>query len=94
MREPAAIAYQRDARGRRDGMTDASAAQAVKLFGADAPRLGVLIVNTVHTTEHYGNLVTYMRLKNIVPPSSEPGSKPGEKKCRASEPASGRLHFA
>jgi len=21
--------------------------------------------------EHYGNLVTYMRLKNIVPPSSE-----------------------
>ena len=25
-----------------------------------------------HTYEHYGNLVTYMRLKNIVPPSSEP----------------------
>jgi len=23
--------------------------------------------------EHYGNLVTYMRLKNIVPPTSEPG---------------------
>jgi hypothetical protein len=21
--------------------------------------------------EHYGNLVTYMRLKNIIPPSSE-----------------------
>jgi hypothetical protein len=26
--------------------------------------------NVVHTMEHYGNLVTYMRLKNIVPPTS------------------------
>ncbi len=57
-----------------NGMTDASGAQPVKLFGTDSPRLGVLIVNTAHTMEHYGNLVTYMRLKNIVPPSSEPGS--------------------
>ncbi len=57
-----------------DGMTDASAAQPVKLFGTDAPKLGVLIVNTTHTTEHYGNLVTYMRMKNVVPPTSEQGS--------------------
>jgi len=26
--------------------------------------------------EHYGNLVTYMRLKNIVPPSSEQSPQP------------------
>jgi uncharacterized damage-inducible protein DinB len=57
-----------------DGMTDATAAQPVKMFGTDAPKLGVLIVNSTHTTEHYGNLVTYMRLKNIVPPTSEAGS--------------------
>ena len=44
----------------------------VKLFGTDAPKLGVLTVNNMHNMEHYGNLVTYMRLKNIVPPSSEP----------------------
>jgi len=25
----------------------------------------------MHDLEHYGNLVTYMRMKNIVPPSSE-----------------------
>lgn len=62
-----------------DGMTDASATQAVKLMGSEAPRIGVLIVNEVHTIEHYGNLVTYMRLKNIVPPSSEAGM-PGAKK--------------
>src|SRR5271157_4587669 len=54
-----------------DGMTDASAVQMVKLFGNDAPRLSALTVNNMHDLEHYGNLVTYMRLKNIVPPSSE-----------------------
>jgi uncharacterized damage-inducible protein DinB len=59
-----------------DGMTDASAVQTVKLFGADTPKLGVLTINTMHMMEHYGNLVTYMRLKNIVPPSSEPASQP------------------
>lgn len=62
-----------------DGMTDAST-EPVKLFGGDTPRLGVLIVNSMHTMEHYGNLVTYMRLKSIVPPTSEPGFMPPAKK--------------
>jgi uncharacterized damage-inducible protein DinB len=56
-----------------DSMTDASAAEMVKSFGGEAPKLGVLAGNNVHSTEHYGNLVTYMRLKDIVPPTSEPG---------------------
>jgi uncharacterized damage-inducible protein DinB len=54
-----------------DGMTDASGAQMVKLFGNDTPRLDVLTVNNMHDMEHYGNLVTYIRLKNIIPPTSE-----------------------
>jgi uncharacterized damage-inducible protein DinB len=54
-----------------DGMTDASGAQMVKLFGNDTPKLDVLTVNNMHNMEHYGNLVTYMRMKNIVPPTSE-----------------------
>ena len=54
-----------------DGMTDASAVQMIKLFGNDAPRLGALTVNNMHNLEHYGNLATYMRMKNLVPPSSE-----------------------
>ena len=37
------------------------------------PRLGVLAFNTAHDFEHYGNLVTYMRLKGMVPPSSAEG---------------------
>ena len=40
------------------------------------PRLSVLYFVVTHTYEHYGNLVTYMRLKNIVPPSSEPPKPP------------------
>jgi uncharacterized damage-inducible protein DinB len=54
-----------------DGMTDAQAAQIVKFFGRDQAKLTVLSFNTSHSNEHYGNIVTYMRLKNIVPPSSE-----------------------
>ena len=54
-----------------DGMTDAKAVEMVKLFGNEWPRLSALTVNNMHDLEHYGNLVTYMRLKNIVPPSSE-----------------------
>jgi uncharacterized damage-inducible protein DinB len=53
------------------GMTDAKAAETVKFFGGEQPRLAILAFNTAHEFEHYGNLVTYMRLKNIVPPSSE-----------------------
>jgi hypothetical protein len=34
-------------------------------------KLMILTQANSHTWEHYGNLVTYMRLKNIVPPSSE-----------------------
>jgi len=55
-----------------DGMTDASATQTVKFMGGDTPKLGALSVNNIHTIEHYGNLITYMRMKDIVPPTSEP----------------------
>lgn len=57
-----------------DTMTDASATQMVKVFGLDMPKLGVLTVNNLHSVEHYGNLIVYLRMKGIVPPSSEPGA--------------------
>ena len=31
-----------------------------------------MLGNVTHDSEHYGNLVTYLRLKGIVPPSSQP----------------------
>jgi uncharacterized damage-inducible protein DinB len=52
-------------------MTDASALETTASFGRQAARIGVMDFNTAHTMEHYGNLVTYMRLNGIVPPSSE-----------------------
>ena len=51
--------------------TDANATTPVDFFGQKQTRLGLLAFNNSHMWEHYGNLVTYMRLKNIVPPSSE-----------------------
>ncbi|CAN5390241.1 hypothetical protein BH20ACI1_BH20ACI1_09550 [soil metagenome] len=56
-----------------DGMTDASAGQKVRFMGADTTKLGVLVANLTHSGLHYGNLITYMRMKKIVPPTSEPG---------------------
>lgn len=50
--------------------TPAWATETTDMFGAQQTRLTVLTFNTAHTFEHYGNLVTYMRLKGLVPPSS------------------------
>jgi uncharacterized damage-inducible protein DinB len=61
-------------------MTDATAAEMVTFFGMKLTRLGVMDFNTAHNMEHYGNLVTYMRIKGIVPPSSEPRPPAGSKK--------------
>jgi uncharacterized damage-inducible protein DinB len=54
------------------GMTDAKAPEMVNFGGFKITRLSALDFDTAHNMEHYGNLVTYMRLKNIVPPSSAP----------------------
>jgi uncharacterized damage-inducible protein DinB len=57
--------------GAFDGLTDARASEVVKFFiPGTHTRLGVLAFNSAHDFEHYGNIVTYMRLKGMVPPSS------------------------
>jgi uncharacterized damage-inducible protein DinB len=53
------------------GMDDTKGMEVTKFFTGPSTRFGVLAFNTAHAYEHYGNLVTYMRLKSIVPPSSE-----------------------
>lgn len=53
------------------GLTDAKAVEIVPFFGRKVPRLTILTFNTAHNDEHYGNIVTYMRMKGLVPPSSE-----------------------
>ena len=54
------------------GMTGARANETVKfLLPGTHTRLGILAFNNAHDFEHYGNIVTYMRLKGMVPPSSQ-----------------------
>ncbi|BDC51649.1 hypothetical protein F183_A39640 [Bryobacterales bacterium F-183] len=58
--------------GAYNSLTDASLATKGKLFGrAERTYNTILNFNIAHDNEHYGNIVTYMRLKNLVPPSSE-----------------------
>ena len=58
--------------GAYEAATDTSIGESVTLpFGmGDGPRATALIGNVGHLNEHYGNLVTYFRIKGIVPPSS------------------------
>ncbi len=58
-----------------DSMTDQKGLETVPFYFGPTPRLSVLYFVVTHTYEHYGNLVTYMRLKSIVPPSSEPAKQ-------------------
>ena len=52
-------------------LTDAKAMELIKVGQNEIPRAGRLISNIAHDNEHYGNLVTYMRIKGLVPPSTE-----------------------
>ena len=42
--------------------------------GQQTSKLSTLIRNTTHNTEMYGYLSPYMRLKNVVPPTSDRGN--------------------
>jgi uncharacterized damage-inducible protein DinB len=65
-----AIAY---CDGAYTAATDATLSQMVAApFGSgQVPRANPLIGQIGHDNEHYGNLVTYFRLKNMIPPSSK-----------------------
>ena len=54
-----------------NSMTDATGAQKVKMFGRELTKMGVLNFNISHDNEMYGQMVAYLRIKGIVPPSSE-----------------------
>jgi uncharacterized damage-inducible protein DinB len=55
-----------------DALTDARATESIPFYGRGRARIGALQFNITHDYEHYGNLITYLRLKGLVPPSSEP----------------------
>ena len=56
-----------------NSMTDADAATKVKMFGPNmVTKLAVLNFNIAHDNEMYGQMVVYLRIKGLVPPSSQP----------------------
>lgn len=55
-------------------LSDADLTKQVTLFGRPATVAQVIALNAAHNYEHYGNLVTYMRINKMVPPSSQRGN--------------------
>jgi uncharacterized damage-inducible protein DinB len=59
------------------GLTDASGAEVIDITQESGRktrnlRMGLLTLNYAHNNEIYGSMVIYLRIKNIVPPASEP----------------------
>jgi hypothetical protein len=66
-----------------NALTDASGTEIVDITQENGRqtrnlRMGLLTLNYGHNNEIYGSLVVYLRMKNIVPPASEP--RPQQKK--------------
>ncbi|NUR56444.1 MAG: DinB family protein [Acidobacteria bacterium] len=61
-------------------LTDANAMEMIALQAGNTTRqvtrVQYLIANLAHNNEHYGNIVTYLRAKGLVPPSTERASQP------------------
>ena len=58
--------------GAFNALTDAKLIEKYKGARGEYPKSNAASLAVFHTSEHYGNLVVYLRLKGIVPPSSEP----------------------
>jgi uncharacterized damage-inducible protein DinB len=54
-----------------ESLNDRTAIETVKLGASDRSRIAILQGEAIHLSSHYGNLVTYMRIKGLVPPSTE-----------------------
>jgi hypothetical protein len=58
-----------------NSLTDANASEMVSTGRGQRTRLGALVGNSTHDVEQYAILSVYLRLKGIVPPSSEHGGR-------------------
>lgn len=62
-----------------NSLTDASGAETIDITQENGRqtkslRMALLMLNYGHDNEIYGSMVSYLRMKNIVPPASEPRS--------------------
>ncbi len=54
-----------------DSITDATATQMIQAGRGQRSKLGALMGMVSHSNEEYGYMAVYLRLKGVVPPSSE-----------------------
>jgi len=54
-----------------DALTDAAATEMIKMGPREATKMGTLARTVIHDNEEYGYMAVYLRLKGVVPPSSE-----------------------
>jgi uncharacterized damage-inducible protein DinB len=64
-----------------NALTDASGTEVIDITQENGRqtrnlRMGLLTLNYGHNNEIYGSMVVYLRMKNIVPPASEPRPAP------------------
>jgi uncharacterized damage-inducible protein DinB len=58
----------------RKNMTKEQKERLVKFMSNDQPASNVLDFSIFHSLQHYGNVIVYMRLKGLIPPSSQEDS--------------------
>lgn len=68
----------------KEEMTKERKETLVKFMGGTQPAGNVLDFSVFHSLQHYGNVIIYMRLKGLVPPSSQenPGNDPVKQKSK------------
>jgi uncharacterized damage-inducible protein DinB len=54
-----------------DTVTDENASTMMTFQRAQRSKIGIMIYNVIHDNESYGTMAVYLRLKGVVPPSSE-----------------------
>lgn len=73
--------------GAYNSLTDANGGDVITITQesgrkVEQTRIGLLMLNVVHNEELYGSIVTTLRIKNIVPPSSERRPQPAGQEPR------------
>jgi mono/diheme cytochrome c family protein len=68
-------------------LTDAQLGDKIQFFGRERTKSVPATLAVAHNWEHYGNVVTYLRLNGIVPPSSEQAPPPPPPPTAQEKPA-------
>jgi uncharacterized protein YciI/uncharacterized damage-inducible protein DinB len=74
-------------------LTDATLKETYKQGEREQPKARMVTLNVYHGGEHYGNVVVYLRLKGIVPPSSETIPQPQQPKTENRQPQFDLDHY-